>query len=91
NGQDLLLGGDIDLVIEYNGDIAQVMRDDPDIGFVVPREGGIIASDSLCIPKGAPNPDLAYAFIDFVLGAKAGADIATTIRYPTPNKAALAL
>ncbi|MFX8906956.1 hypothetical protein ABTM87_19185, partial [Acinetobacter baumannii] len=28
---------------------------------------------------------------DFVLGAKAGADIATTIRYPTPNKAALAL
>ncbi|MFX8879555.1 hypothetical protein ABTM72_19435, partial [Acinetobacter baumannii] len=45
NGQDLLLGGDIDLVIEYNGDIAQVMRDDPDIGFVVPREGGIIASD----------------------------------------------
>ncbi|MEO0031106.1 MAG: hypothetical protein RIS94_864 [Pseudomonadota bacterium] len=91
NGQDLLLAGDVDLVIEYNGDIAQVMREDPDLGFVVPREGGIIASDSLCIPKGAPNPDLAHAFIDFVLGAKAGAHIADTIRYPTPNAAALAL
>lgn len=91
NGQDLLLGGDVDLVIEYNGDIAQVMKDDSDIGFVVPREGGIIASDSLCIPKGAPNPDLAHQFIDFVLSAKAGAHIAETIRYPTPNAAALSL
>lgn len=91
NGQDLLLAGDVDLVIEYNGDIAQVMRDDPDLAFVVPREGGILASDGLCIPRNAPNPDLAYAFIDFVLGAKAGADIARTIRYPTPNQAALAL
>lgn len=91
NGQDLLLGGDIDLVIEYNGDIAQVMREDADIGFVVPREGGILASDSLCIPRGAPHRDLAYAYLDFVLGARPGADIAETIRYPTPNAAALAL
>jgi len=91
NGQDLLLAGDIDLVIEYNGDIAQVMREDKDLDFVVPREGGIIASDSLCIPKGAPNPDLALAFINFVLDAHNGADISETIRYPTPNAAALAL
>ncbi len=91
NGQDLLLAGDVDLVIEYNGDIAQVMREDKDIGFVVPREGGILASDSLCIPVGATDPALAHRFIDFVLSAQAGADIAETIRYPTPNAAALAL
>lgn len=91
NGQDLLLAGDIDLVIEYNGDIAQVMREDKDLAFVVPREGGIIASDSLCIPKGAPNPDLAHQYINFVLDAHNGAHISETIRYPTPNKAALAL
>lgn len=91
NGQDMLLAGDVDLVIEYNGDIAQVMREDPDLDFVVPREGGILASDGLCIPHNAPNPDLAHAFINFVLGAAPGADIARTIRYPTPNGAALAL
>ena len=28
-GQDLLLSGDIDIVMEYNGDIAQVMQEDP--------------------------------------------------------------
>jgi spermidine/putrescine transport system substrate-binding protein len=90
-GQDLLAAGDIDLVVEYNGDMAQVIAEDSDLGFVVPREGTIINSDCLCIPGGAPRPDNAHAFINYVLGAKAGAEIADTIRYPTPNGAALAL
>lgn len=90
-GQDLLAAGDIDLVVEYNGDIAQVMADDPDLGFVVPREGTLINSDCLCIPRGAPRPDNAHRFIDFVLDAHNGAEISRTIRYPTPNAAALAL
>ena len=91
NGQDMLLARDVDLVIEYNGDIAQVMREDPDLDFVVPREGSTITSDNLAIPTGAPNPDLAHAYINFVLDAHNSAEISRTIRYPTPNKAALAL
>jgi spermidine/putrescine transport system substrate-binding protein len=90
-GQDLLLAGDIDIVMEYNGDIAQVMLEDPDLDFVVPREGSIINSDCLCIPNGAPHPDNAHKFINFVLDAHNGAEIYETIKYPTPNAAALAL
>lgn len=90
-GQDLLLSGEVDIVMEYNGDIAQVMLEDPDLDFVVPREGSIINSDCLCIPKGAPRPDNAHKFINFVLDARNGAEIYQTIRYPTPNAAALAL
>jgi spermidine/putrescine transport system substrate-binding protein len=90
-GQALLLSGEIDIVMEYNGDIAQVMQEDPDLDFVVPREGSLLNSDCLCIPKGAPRPDNAHQFINFVLDAKAGAEISSTIRYPTPNAAALAL
>ena len=91
NGQDLLLAGDVDIVIEYNGDIAQVMREDPDLNFVIPRQGSQISSDCLCIPKGAPSPDLALEFINYMLDAKAGAEISQTIQYPTPNAAAKAL
>jgi spermidine/putrescine transport system substrate-binding protein len=91
NGQDLLLSGDCDLVIEYNGDIAQVMKEDKDLAFVVPKEGSIIQSDQLCIPTGAPNADAAHAFINYLLSAEGGADVARTIAYPTPNAAALAL
>ena len=90
-GQDLLLSGDIDIVMEYNGDIAQVMAEDPDLAFVVPKEGSIINSDCLCIPKGAPRPDNAHQFINFLLDARNGAESYNTIKYPTPNGAALAL
>jgi len=90
-GQDLLLAGDVDIVMEYNGDIAQVMQEDPDLDFVVPREGSLLNSDCLCIPKGAPRPDNAHRFINFILDAHNGAEIYNTIRYPTPNAGALSL
>ncbi len=91
NGQDLLLSGDIDIVLEYNGDIAQVMQEDDDLAFVIPKEGTLINSDCLCIPRGAPRPDNAHRFINYLLDARVGADISNTIMYPTPNAAALAL
>jgi spermidine/putrescine transport system substrate-binding protein len=91
NGQDMLLAKDVDLVLEYNGDIAQAMKDDPDIDFVIPKEGSLINSDTLCIPTGAPRPDNAHKFINYLLDAKAGAEISKTILYPTPNAAAKAL
>ncbi|WP_374390283.1 spermidine/putrescine ABC transporter substrate-binding protein [Sandaracinobacter sp.] len=91
NGQDLLLAGDVDLVMEFNGDIAQIAAEDPDIGFVVPKEGSLLNADTLAIPKGAPRPELAHKFINFLLDAEAGKHIAETILYPTPNLAAKAL
>ena len=91
NGQDMLLAGDVDIVIEYNGDIAQVMKEDSDIDFVVPKQGSLLNSDTLCIPAGAPRPNNAHTFINFLLDAKVGAEILQTIMYPTPNAAAKAL
>ncbi len=91
NGQDLLLSGEVDVVMEYNGDIAQVMAEDPDINFVVPKEGAMKQSDTLAIPKGAPHPENAHAFINFILDANTGAEIYKTIKFPSPNAAATAL
>lgn len=91
NGQDLLLKGEVDVVLEYNGDIAQAMVEDEDIGFVIPKEGSQLNSDNLCIPKGAPRPKNAHAFINYLLDAEAGKKITETILYPTPNNAAKAL
>ena len=90
DGQDLLLAGEVDLAMEWNGDILQIMKKDTDIGYVVPREGGLLWQDCLCIPKGAPHPENAHKFIDFLLRADVGAAIADFIRYATPNAAAKA-
>jgi spermidine/putrescine transport system substrate-binding protein len=91
NGQDLLVSGEVDLVLEYNGDIAQKMVEDDDIDFVIPKEGTQLNADNLCIPKGAPHPKNAHAFINYLLDAEAGKKITETILYPTPNDAAKAL
>jgi spermidine/putrescine transport system substrate-binding protein len=90
NGQDLLASGEVDLTMEWNGDILQVMEEDDDIAYAVPREGGLLWQDCLCIPKDAPHPDNAHAFINYILDADAGAAIADFIQYATPNKAAKA-
>ena len=91
NGQDLLLAGEVDLAMEWNGDILQAMEEDEDIGFVVPKEGGLLWEDTLCIPTGGPNPEAAHAMIDFLLDAEVGKDLAEYIYYATPNAAAKAL
>ncbi len=91
NGQDLLLAGDVDLVMEFNGDIAQIALEDPDIAFVVPKEGSLLNADTLAIPKGAPKVELAHQFINYLLDGQAGKHIIETILYPTPNTAAKAL
>jgi spermidine/putrescine transport system substrate-binding protein len=91
NGQDLLLSGEVDVVMEYNGDIAQIMVEDDDVDFVVPKEGAMKQSDTLAIPKGAPHPENALKFINFILDAKTGKEIFETIKYPSPNAAATAL
>jgi spermidine/putrescine transport system substrate-binding protein len=91
DGQDLLARGEVDLVIEYNGDIAQIAAEDDDIGFVVPKEGSLKSTDCMAIPKGAPSPNNAHAFINFMLDGQVGAGIAKAIQFPTPNGAAKAL
>lgn len=88
NGQDLLLSGEVDLTVEWNGDILQVMEEDDDIAYVVPKEGSNVWQDCLCVPTGAPHPQNAHAFMNFILSAEAGAAIADFIQYATPNAAA---
>ncbi len=91
NGQDLLASGEVDLVHEYNGDIAQLQLEDDDIAYVIPEIGGEIWQDNLAIPTGAPHPENAHAFINYILDAEVGATIADYIQYATPNIAARAL
>ena len=88
NGQDLLASGEVDVCQEWNGDIIQVMAEDEDLAYAVPTEGSLLWQDTMAIPTGAPHPENAHAFLNFVLDAEAGKHIAETIKYATPNAAA---
>jgi spermidine/putrescine transport system substrate-binding protein len=67
------------------------MTEDDDLDFIVPKEGSQFNSDTLAIPKGAPHPKNAHAFINYMLDAEVDKKITETILFPTPNAAAKAL
>jgi spermidine/putrescine transport system permease protein len=91
NYEDILLSGDVWLAQGWSGQFAKAMDSDPDIDYVIPREGSSLFLDNLVIPIDAPHPALAHAFLDFVMEAEVAAEICTTMRYSTPNRAALPL
>src|SRR4029077_6847109 len=59
-----------------------------DIGFVIPKEGGTIWVNNVCIPKAAPNRELAHKFIDSLRRADVSAAISNEVAYANPNEAA---
>lgn len=90
-GQDLLAAGAADIVIEYSGDIFQVIADCAcdDYAYTIPDEGALLWIDSLAIPNGAPNKRLAETFIDYLLVPQVSADIGNYTAYASPNQAAI--
>jgi spermidine/putrescine transport system substrate-binding protein/spermidine/putrescine transport system permease protein len=91
NFHDVLLSGDVWLAQGWSGQFATVMAQDPDLGYVIPKEGASLFIDSLVIPASAPHPELAHAFIDFTLEPEIAAEICRTMYYSSPNRAALPL
>jgi spermidine/putrescine transport system substrate-binding protein len=98
DGQEKLVSGEADIVIEYSGDIYQKIvecEENADLNcagkyaFVVPEEGAIKWVDNLAIPLDAPNPDLSMAFMDYILDPQVAADISNYTAYPTPVQVAI--
>jgi spermidine/putrescine transport system substrate-binding protein len=76
--------GDTWIALGWSGDAVQLQKESPDIKFVMPKEGCMLWSTSMEIPVGAPNPQAAQAFIDFVYDPEVQADIAEWVNYVTP-------
>ena len=91
DAQDMLANGEADIVMEWSGDIAQLSREDPNIRYVVPEEGGTIWTDAICIPATAPHKELAEQFINYLLEPEVGAALSTYIEYASPNAASIPL
>lgn len=98
DGQEKLVSGEVDIVIEYSGDIYQKIvecNDNPDLNckdkyaYVVPEEGSVKWMDNLAVPLDAPNPNLSMAFLDYILDPQVSADLANYIAYTSPNQKAI--
>jgi len=61
------------------------------LAFTIPKEGTNQNFTSLLIPEGAPHPDAAYKFIDFILRPQVIAEITNEIYYGNDNIASRSL
>ncbi|GIP30721.1 spermidine/putrescine ABC transporter substrate-binding protein [Paenibacillus sp. J23TS9] len=73
----------------WSGDAAFIVKDNPDIEYVVPKEGSTIFSDNYAIPKGAKNKELAEKFINYMLDPQVSAKNYETVGYSDPNAKAM--
>ena len=79
------------LVMSYSSDYAlararaRAVGVDINLAFTVPREGANENFFSLLIPEGAPHPEAAYQFINFILRPDVIADISNSIYYGNDN------
>ncbi len=78
--------GDTWIALGWSGDAVQLQKDNPNIKYIKPKEGCMLWSTSMEIPVGAPNPQAAQAFVNYVYDPKVQADIAEYINYVTPVK-----
>jgi len=83
--------GDTWIALGWSGDAIQLQKDNPNIKFVMPKEGCMLWSTSMEIPAGAPNPQAAQAFINYVYDPKVQADIAEWVNYVTPVRGVKAI
>ena len=86
--QDPLKGGELLLCQAYSGDVFTIQADNANIEYVIPTSGAFSWVDNMALPKGAPHPRNAMAFMNYILEPKVGADLTNFVNYGSPNKAA---
>lgn len=84
-----LKSGRLAAIQAYNGDVALIIAENPDIAFYVPAEGSALNADDFVISSDAPHPRLAHAFINHYLDPEIAAMNMKGIYYVMPNPEAL--
>lgn len=83
-----ILSGDLLIAMCYSADANEIMKENEDLQYVLPKSGSSLWMDTLAIPKTAPNLEGAYAWINFMLQPDVAAQICERLSFATPNKAA---
>lgn len=85
----LLENEEASIGLVWSGVASEIMAENEDLEFVVPKEGSNLWFDNMVIPKTAKNVEAAHQFINFMLDAEVAAQNTEYVSYATPNKEAL--
>jgi spermidine/putrescine-binding protein len=86
--RDKMIGGEAALGVIYSGEAIFTKRENPDLEYIVPKEGSNVWIDGWVIPKNCRNKDNAEAFINYMCSPEIALKNFEFITYSTPNKVA---
>jgi spermidine/putrescine transport system substrate-binding protein len=83
-----MAGGSVVLAMAWSGDVLTLLvpdqKPDQDFQWALPKEGGMLWTDNMVIPKGSPNKPQAERWIDFYYDPKNAATIEAYVNYVCP-------
>jgi spermidine/putrescine transport system substrate-binding protein len=89
---DVMASGDAVLAMAWSGDVLTLLvpdqKPDQDFQWALPKEGGMLWTDNMVIPKGAKNYAQALSFINFYYDPVNAATIEAYVNYVCPVKGA---
>ena len=86
--RDKMIGNEAALGVIYSGEAIYTQKENPNLEYVIPKEGSNIWIDSWVIPKNAEHKENAEKFINFLCRPDIGLMNFEYITYSTPNEAA---
>ena len=89
--RDKMIGNEAALGVIYSGEALYCQEENPDLEYVIPKEGSNLWIDSWVIPKNARNKENAEAFINFLCRPDIAKMNFEYITYSIPNSAGRAL
>ena len=85
-----LASGNIMLCVAWSGDLQGLAADNPELRWIAPKEGAMIYTDNMVVPKTSQHPDLAAAFMNYCYEPAHSAQIVAAAPYLSPVKGAAA-
>lgn len=86
-----MMGGSVALAVDYSGAAADAIAHNPDLDYVVPKEGSNVWVDNMVILKSSEKKEAAHRFINFLCQPDVAAQNSQYIGYYTPNDEAMKL
>jgi len=86
--RDKMIGKEAALGVIYSGEAIYTQRENPDLVYVVPKEGSNVWIDSWVIPTNCKDKENAEVFINYMCDSKIALKNFEYITYSTPNAAA---
>lgn len=86
--RDKMIANEAAIGVIYSGEAIYTQRENPDLEYVIPKEGTNVWIDCWVIPKNCNNKENAEKFIDFMCRPEIALMNFDFITYSTPNTAA---